>query len=117
MSDEDIRLKLAAGPKRSYIITSSGQCICKRDPQGGQTYSPFWETEEETIFHDEVLKKATQEINEILDKVSKENTDNKRVLSIIQYQNTHLLVWATLEDIVTPDDDEATVTKALKLKK
>jgi len=117
MAEEDIRLKLAAGPKRSYIMTSGGQVICKRDPQGGQTYSPLWETEEETLFHDAVLKKATQEINAILDKVAIDNTDEKRVLSMIQYQNTHLLVWASLDEVVTADDDEATVMKALKLKK
>ena len=82
-----------------------------------QTLIPLWESEEATLFHDEVLKKASREINAILDKVNKDNKDKKRVLSLIEFQNRHMLVWATYDDIVTPDDDEATVRKALKLKK
>jgi hypothetical protein len=98
-------------------MTSGGSVVCFKDSAGGQTITSLWETGEASLWHDEVLKKATKEINAILGKVDKANKDKKRVLSLIEYQNRHLLVWATYEDVVNSADDEPTVRKALKLKK
>jgi hypothetical protein len=77
----------------------------------------LWESGAETLWHDEVLKKATKEINAIVDNLNKGNKDKTRSLALIEFQNRHLLVWTTDDDVVGRDDDEPTVRKALKLKK
>jgi hypothetical protein len=99
--------------KYSYVITS-GHCKCLKG-SGGQTIVKLWETGELTAFHDSELAQATKEINAILSKIEKKNKDPERKLSFIQFQNRHLLVWAHY-DVVGPDDDDATIIKALRLK-
>ena len=104
------------GSRYNWILGPGG-LRCYRSSSGGQHVVSLWEPEEKSIFHDEVLMKASKEINAILGKVDKDNQDKKRVLSWIEYQNRHLLVWVTYDDFVGRDDDPDTVRKALKLKK
>jgi hypothetical protein len=62
------------------------------------------------------LKKATKEINAIVNKIITDNKDEKRSLALIEYQNRHMLVWTTVEDLVTAQDDDAKIRNTLKIK-
>lgn len=104
----------AAGVKRNWVL-SSGGVACFKDPAGGQTVVSLMEVDETSEFHDDALADATRQINAIIDKLESDNADSERVLSLIEFQNRHLLVWARY-GAVGPHDDEATVRKALKLK-
>jgi hypothetical protein len=97
----------------SYVIYPKG-VNCFRSRVGGQTIMKLWEAEL-SAFHDGDLAQATQQINAILKGIEKNNKDPERKLSFIEFQNRHMLVWASY-GAVGPDDDEATVAKALKLK-
>jgi hypothetical protein len=66
----------------------------------------------ETPFHDAKLKKATEDINKILEGIPKD--PNGRTLSLIVFKDQPLLAWATY-GTVSPDDDEATIARALGL--
>jgi hypothetical protein len=88
---------------------------CYRSPLATQTVTRLWESTELTDFHDAELANATREINAIFGGLEKKNKDPKRKLSLIEFENRLLLVWAGY-DAVGPDDDEKTVVKALKLK-
>jgi hypothetical protein len=68
-----------------------------------------------TPFHDAELAQATKEINAVLSRLEKGNKDSGRKLSLIEFQNRHLLVWAEY-GAVGPYDDEATIIEALGLK-
>src|SRR3974390_1099701 len=81
---------------------------CFRSPRSNQCVANLWEATEPTPFHDADLAKATKQINAILSEIEKSNKDPKRKLSIIQFQNRHLLVWAGY-GAVGPDDDAQSV--------
>ena len=101
-------------PKYSWIESADG-VVCYRNPSGFQTLTGLWEVGALTAFHDSEMAKATKEINAILSRVEQSNRDPKRNLSWVQFQNRHLLVWASY-DVIGPDDDDATIIKALRLK-
>jgi hypothetical protein len=101
--------------KYSWIMGPKRHVYCFKSPNGDQTVSKLWEVGGFTDFHDAELGQATNEINAILSKLEKSNRDAERTLSFIQFQNRHLLVWARY-GVVGPDDDEATIVRALKLK-
>ena len=75
----------------------------------------LWEAAELTEFHDAELARATKEINAIYSRLERNNRNRERKLSLIEFQNRHLLVWARY-GVVGPEDDEETIKKALKLK-
>jgi hypothetical protein len=87
---------------------------CFRDPLSHQCVARLWEATA-SEFHDAELARATKQINGILNKIEKGNKDPKRKLSLIKFQNRHLLVWAGY-GLVGAYDDERTVIKALGLK-
>jgi hypothetical protein len=101
------------GAKYSYVIKGK-KCVCAKGA-GGQTVLNLWETEELTDFHDAELAQATKEINAIVEKIQKNNRDPNRTVSLIEFKNRHLLVWASYGH-VTPFDDDEIIIKALKLK-
>jgi hypothetical protein len=103
----------ASGKKYSWVM--KGKKVKCFKGNGSCTVTALWETEGLTVFHDAQLASATKEINAIVEKIQKNNQDSKRTLSAIEYQGRHFLVWSTCGD-VTPDDDDATIIKALKLK-
>lgn len=75
---------------------------------------------EESDFHDARLIKATQAIREILAEIGADA--NGRELSFVHTNMGSLLAWvnhggAIIEDGITVNDDDATVSAALKLKK
>jgi len=98
-----------------YVIDPDRKHVsCAKGP-GAQTVIGLWESEELTEFHDANLARATKEINAIFERIVKNNKDQKRTLSFIEFQGRHLLIWATY-GAVTPYDDDDTIIKALKLK-
>jgi hypothetical protein len=102
-------------PEPKYSWTRTGDKVTCSKGKGGQTVIKLWEAEEYTAFHDTELAQATREINAILSKLERNNKDRERTPSFIEFQNRHFLVWATY-GAVGPDDDDATIIKALKLK-
>lgn len=113
------RLKPKPKPKPTptYAWIMSGNYVyCYKSPWGGQDVAKLWEVEETSSFHDEQLAKATGEINAILSKVEKSNSDPKRKLSFIQHDSRYLLVWARYADI-SPYDDPDAIKKTLHLKR
>lgn len=102
-------------PKPKYSWIMSGNYVYCYKGWGGQDVAKLWEAEELTEFHDADLARATKEINAILSKVEKSNRRSERKLSLIEFQNRHLLVWARY-GVVGQDDDDETIRKALKLK-
>jgi hypothetical protein len=77
-------------------------------------------TAEPSTFHDEYLIQATQEINEILDRLPKDADGRK--LSFVHTRMGTLLAWvrhgakSVPPGAVTAEDDDATIAKALNLK-
>jgi len=114
MGDEGIGKGLAPD-KVDWILTPQG-IKCFRGNTHRCTVLPFRETTDEVLFHDAVLKKATEEINAIVNKIITDNTDDKRSLALIEYQNRHMLVWTTHDDMVTPQDDDAKIRSTLRIK-
>ena len=103
------------GAKHNWVYNPKTKHVtCAKGP-GGQTVFNLWEAAELTEFHDADLARATKEINAITEKIASSNKDSTRTLSLIEFQGRHLLVWAYY-DGVTPDDDDDTIIKALKLK-
>ena len=102
-------------PKPKYSWIMSGNYVLCYKGFGGQDIAKLWEVEQTAAFHDAPLAKATQEINAILSKVEKSNTDPTRKLSFIQHDSRYLLVWAKYADLSQHDDPE-TIAKALHLK-
>jgi hypothetical protein len=109
------KLPIGPGTKYTWTLTAGKRVVCFKSPEGGQTITSLLEVEELTAFHDAELAQATKEINAVLSKLEKSNKDSGRKLSLIEFQNRHLLVWATY-DAVGPYDDEATIIKTLRLK-
>lgn len=68
-----------------------------------------------TRFHDEELAKATNEINAILSRIEKNNTNPDRKLAFIITNKGPYLVWSKY-GVVGPHDDENLIEKALGLK-
>jgi hypothetical protein len=103
-------------PKPKYAWIQSGNYVlCYKSSLGGQDVAKLWESAGVTEFHDAELARATREINAILSKLERNNRDPKRKLSLIEFQNRPLLVWAQY-GVVGPEDDDETIIKALKLK-
>lgn len=113
------RQKPKPKPTPTYSWIMSGNYVyCYRSPWGGQDVAKLWEVEaaaQTADFHDEQLANATKEINAILSKVEKSNSDRTRKLSFIQHGSRYLLVWAKYADASAYDDRE-TIAKALRLK-
>ncbi len=102
-------------PKPKYSWIQSGNYVYCFKGWGGQDVAKLWEAEELTEFHDAELARATKEINAILSKVGRNNRHSERKLSLIEFQNRPLLVWARY-GVVGQEDDDETIRKALKLK-
>jgi hypothetical protein len=87
-----LRLKGAAGVKRSYNVTDY-QALCFGSPKADCVVDKFWETVETTgSFYDADLARATTEVNETLGKL-REAKDPHRELSFIVVENALLLLW------------------------
>jgi len=73
-----------------------------------------------SVFHDETLMKATQQIKQILEAIPPD--PQGRTLSFLHTSMGSLLAWVRHgatdipEDAVTAQDDDATVVRALKLR-
>jgi hypothetical protein len=102
-------------PQPKYSWIQSGNYVYCFKGWGGQDVAKLWEAEELTEFHNAELARATKEINAILSKVENNNRHPERKLSLIEFQNRHLLVWARY-GVVGQEDDDKTIRKALKLK-
>jgi hypothetical protein len=83
----------------------NGKCIVVTIPQPGNVNSGFLSLPEPTPFHDDILIKATQEINEILMKVARETTQDTRKTSLhlLSTNEGPMLLWA--DSMVMPVDD------------
>lgn len=92
-----------------------GKMNCCTSETSTCNVSKLWEVGGAAQFHDATLQRATKEINAILDGVRKRNRDHGRDLNFVQVGDRHLLAWIA-KGIVGPDDDEAVVRKALKVK-
>jgi hypothetical protein len=103
-----------APTKYTYVLTPRG-VTCYADPAGGQTLIPrLWEADS-SEFHDDTLQTATQEINQIIDRVERENADADRYVSFIEFQSRLMLVW-TRYGPIGPHDDEEEIASVLKVK-
>jgi hypothetical protein len=110
------RAKPKPNSEQKYAWAQSGNYVlCYKSSFGGQDVAKLWKAAEITEFHDAELARATKEINAILSKVEKNNRNPERKLSLIGFQNRHLLVWAKY-GVVGPEDYDETIRKALKLK-
>jgi len=101
-------------PKYSWI-QSGNYVYCYKNAWGGQDVAKLWEAAELSEFHDAELARATKEINAILTRVERNNRNADRKLSLVEFDNRQLLVWARY-GVVGPFDEPATIVKALKLK-
>jgi hypothetical protein len=118
----------------NIVTTPEGTTVnCLTSSDGGQTvislqepeemledgidYADFGlrETTEATAFHDETLRQATREINNILRRVQRNNEEPGRLLSMIEIDSRQLLVWATY-NAIGPDEDLDIIEETLKLK-
>jgi hypothetical protein len=101
-------------PKLSWFLNPvSHKLFCIRTPGPACIVTSLWEASGE--FYDPRLMRATKEINDILERLSKENKDRNKELSFIEVENRLLLVW-TEHGMIGPDDDPGTIKKALGLK-
>lgn len=100
--------------KYTWFLTSEG-IYCHTSPAGLQTLTNLWEAAELSAFHDAELADATKKINDVFSRVERSNRDDRRKLSLIAFQNRHLLVWAQY-GVTGPSDDDASIKKALRLK-
>jgi hypothetical protein len=66
---------------------------CFRSTSGGQVIASLWQGEE-SAFHSTELIWATNQINDVLRRVSAANHDPTRELSFIRFGGRHFLVWA-----------------------
>ncbi|HEX2450742.1 MAG TPA: hypothetical protein VHJ69_06365 [Gemmatimonadales bacterium] len=103
------------GATHNWVLSPDRKRVTCAKGAGGQTVSELWEAEGLTEFHDADLARATKEINAIVEKIERNNKDLNHTLSLIEFQGRHLMVWANY-GAVTPDDDDNTIIKALKLK-
>ncbi len=104
-------------PTPTYAwIMSGNYVLCYKSPWGGQDVAKLWEVEQTAEFHDKQLAQATKEINAILSRVEKSNSDSKRKLSFIQHESRYLLVWAKYAE-ASPYDDPETIERVLHLKR
>jgi hypothetical protein len=101
--------------KYTWILSPEYGILCYPHHLAQQTLTDLWEAQELTAFHDAEMAQATKQINAILSSVERRNKDPERKLSFIEFQNRHFLVWAGY-GAVGPDDDDATIVKALGLK-
>ena len=67
-------------------------------------------------FHDAELQNATQEINEVLDRIERDNKDVSRHLGFIDFQNRFMLVWSRHGETVSSADTNGEIARALKIK-
>jgi hypothetical protein len=102
-------------PVQKYSWTRKGDKVHCFKGSGGQTVCCLWEADELTSFHDAELAQATRQINAILSRLEKDNTNRERTLSFVEFQNRHFLVWASY-GVVGPSDDDETIIKSLRLK-
>ena len=95
------------------MLPESHKLLCIRGPGDSCIVTSLWEADGE--FYDPRLTRATEEINDILGWLRKENKDRNKELSFIKVENRLLLVW-TEHGMIGPDDDPDSVKKALGLK-
>lgn len=111
-SEEGFRAGIETGPDGE----STGNIICypSFDPNckvvrlpkdGASSSTGFLSLPEPTRFHDEVLIKATQEINEILVKVAQETKRDSRKTSlhVLLADDGPMLIW--VDSMAMPMDD------------
>jgi hypothetical protein len=99
-------------PKYTYVLSPVG--VNCHAGKGGQTVGKLHVAKTLSSFHDAELAQATREINQVLDRVERNNKDPKRELSFIEFQDQPFLVWATY-DAVGPEDDDDVIARALGL--
>jgi hypothetical protein len=102
-------------PKKYTWVMGPKGVDCYESDAGGQTVYRLWQATKLSSFHDAELAQATKEINSILERVAKRNRDASRFLSLIEFENRHLLVWARY-GVIGPDADRDKVVRALHLR-
>ncbi len=96
----------------SWIMDKDG-VVCFSGGSG-QTVARLWEADSLSKFHDERLAEATKEINAILERVERSKPSDDHELSFVEFQDRHMLVWATY-GAVSPYDEDDVIAEALGL--
>ncbi|KAF0646293.1 hypothetical protein K701_29450 [Streptomyces fradiae ATCC 10745 = DSM 40063] len=90
--------------------------VCFESPNGGQNPAHLARADKTTRHHDDVLAQATSDINEILDRVRRENRDDEVEPSFISLPGGLMLVWARVKHPVSPDSSPEDIARVLGLK-
>jgi hypothetical protein len=118
MTSEDVETGFNAEllpPRSRSWIEIEGHVHCYKSKDDLQTIEKFVEPTVLTRFHDSTLADATRELNAIVDRCARSNTDPSRTLSFIVTPRGLMLVWAEY-GAVGPHDDDATIDKALGIR-
>jgi hypothetical protein len=100
--------------RRSWMMVGH-DVYCYRSRESLQLLAKFREPARLTQFHDESLAQVTRDINALLSKTQRANKDSKRELAIISTPRGPMLAW-TRHGVVSPDDEDAKIEKALGFK-
>ncbi len=94
-------------PKSKFSwMKVNGVVHCYEHPDDLQVIAKFKEARRRSSFHDAQLARCTKEINRILDKVKRNNKNEKRELAILRTSGGLFLAW-TEYGAVGPYDDNA----------
>jgi hypothetical protein len=103
-------------PKRSWVFHPGTKHVyCYKSTANDCTVVGLWQADR-SDFHDAELQNATEEINEILDRVERDNEDSSRHLGFINFQGQLMLVWSHHGEVISSADDDRHIAKALKIK-
>ncbi|CAL9635236.1 hypothetical protein SUDANB120_06183 (plasmid) [Streptomyces sp. enrichment culture] len=98
-------------------VAEGDHLVCFPSPFAYQTLGHLVVPEKLTAIHDSTLSRATSEINEILDRVSRENSNEKVEPSFIIIPGGKLmLVWAQVKHPVSPDSGREAIAEVLGLR-
>ncbi|MEJ8673017.1 hypothetical protein WKI71_45400 [Streptomyces sp. MS1.AVA.1] len=98
-------------------VVEDQHLVCFFDPHNYQHLGRLVEPEKLTRHHDASLSQATSEINEILNRVRQENSNEATEPSFISVGGGKLmLVWAKVVHPVSPDSEPEAIAEALGLR-
>jgi hypothetical protein len=102
--------------KRSWVYRpGTDHVVCYPSSIGDCLVIRLWEGRR-SDFHDAELQNATAEINQILDRVERDNKDSSRNLSFINFESRLMLVWTHPGEVISSDDADGEIAKGLKIK-
>lgn len=88
---------------------------CLKSSINDCTVTGLWQADR-SDFHDADLQNATKQINKILARIERDNRDGSRHPRLIKFQNRLMLVWVQRGHLVTSQDDDAEIAKALRIR-